>query len=349
MNETTCGLTADKNPVVTEEDKMYMRRALQLAACGRGRVSPNPMVGAVLVARGRIIGEGFHRRFGCPHAEVNAIGTVSETDRPLLTESSIYVTLEPCSHYGKTPPCAELLIKEGIPRIVVGALDPFEKVSGRGVRMLREAGREVITGVLDEECQSINVRFMTAHRRHRPYIELKWAETADGFIGSRDAEGNPGPVKVSDSLTQVLMHADRSMADAVMVGTGTALSDNPSLTLRHWPGRDPLRVTFDEHGRLRRDLKLFADGNVLVVPAGRTLAESVELLYKERGITSLIVEGGAALLNSFLDSGLWDSLRVETAPVILGGGVAAPVIPRKALLMNEERVRDHYIRTYRHL
>ena len=200
---------------------------------GQGRVSPNPMVGAVIVCDGKIIGEGYHRQWGGPHAEVNAVASVA--DKTKLCRSTMYVTLEPCSHYGKTPPCAELIIKNGIPRVVVGAMDPFEKVRGRGVDMLRKAGVDVVTGVLEKECEELNKHFMTAHKSGRPFVLLKWAESNDGFISGKGGE----PVMLSNELTKMWMHRERSRYDAIMVGTNTIITDNPQLSVREWPGRNP--------------------------------------------------------------------------------------------------------------
>lgn len=324
-------------------DERFMRRALQLAACGAGHVSPNPMVGAVIVADGRIIGEGYHRRYGAPHAEVNAVGSVKDCDRPLLRKATMYVTLEPCSHYGKTPPCADLIIREGIPRIVIGSRDPFPQVSGKGIDKLRAAGCDVSVGLLREECEWLNRRFMTAHRLHRPFIELKWAQTADGFIALCGDAGVFSPMQISDSLTAVWMHRDRSMADAVMAGTNTVLVDNPRLTLRLFPGRDPLRVIPDRNGRIPQEYNIFADSNVLIIRNGESLHETMRTLYEDNGVTSIIVEGGAALLKSFLEAGLWDEVRIETSPFCAGAGLEAPAVPKNSIPAEDIMVRGHRI------
>lgn len=287
-------------------DVRYMRRALQLARLGEGLVSPNPMVGAVIVASdGRIIGEGYHHEYGGPHAEVCAVRSVSDEDRALLSDSTIYVTLEPCSHYGKTPPCAKLIIDTGIPRVAVGSADPFPEVSGRGIRMLREAGVEVREDVLREECDALNVRFLTAHRKRRPWIQLKWAESADGFMAGVDDAGNPVRVQFSGPVSGVWMHRRRSMVDAIMVGKRTLETDRPRLDCRHWPGRAPRRI-MPEHD----------------------LRAQMERLYAEEGITSLMVEGGPTLLRSFIEEGLYDDVRIETTSVTLGKGLPSPQIPR---------------------
>lgn len=286
-----------------EIDIRFMRRALQLARLGEGLVSPNPMVGAVIVAAdGRIIGEGYHHRYGGPHAEVCAVRSVKEADRHLLSDSTIYVTLEPCSHYGKTPPCSQLIIDTGIPRVVVGSADPFPEVSGRGLRMLREAGVEVVVNVLREECDALNVRFLTAHRLGRPWIQLKWAQSADGFMAGLDKDGKPYPVKFSTPVSSVWMHRRRSMVDAIMVGRNTLEIDRPRLDCRLWPGRSPRRVA------PRHDLEL-----------------QMRELYRD-GVTSLMVEGGPTLLQSFIDLGLYDDVRIETSEKKLEIGLPAPKI-----------------------
>lgn len=282
-------------------DIKYMERALQLARLGEGLVSPNPMVGAVIVdANGKIIGEGYHHCYGGPHAEVNAINSVKESDRNLLSDSTIYVTLEPCSHYGKTPPCAKLIIDTGIPRVVVGSADPFKEVSGRGIKMLRDAGVEVEEDVLREECDALNVRFLTAHRLGRPWIQLKWAQSADGFMAGIDKDGKPYPVKFSTPVSSVWMHRRRSMVDAIMVGKNTIEIDHPRLDCRYWPGKAPRRVM------PRHDLE-----------------NQMRELYRE-GVTSLMVEGGPTLLQSFIDLGLYDDLKIETAEKKLGEGLPSP-------------------------
>lgn len=288
-----------------ELDTKYMERALQLARLGEGLVSPNPMVGAVIVAAdGRIIGEGYHHRYGGPHAEVCAVQSVKDDDRKLLADSTLYVTLEPCSHYGKTPPCARLIIDCGIPRVAVGSADPFPEVSGRGIRMLREAGVQVTEDVLRNECDALNVRFLTAHRLKRPWIQLKWAQSADGFMAGIDDDGNPVRVQFSGPVSAVCMHRRRSMVDAIMVGTHTIDIDRPRLDCRLWPGKAPRRV-LPEHD----------------------LETQMKRLYSEEGITSLMVEGGPTLLRSFIEAGLYDDVRIEKTSVILGKGLPAPQLP----------------------
>ena len=306
-----------------EIDEKYMHRCLQLAANGRQNARPNPMVGAVIVvpvtihqefsahqsppATYRIIGEGYHVRCGEGHAEVNAFASVLPENEALLKDATIYVSLEPCSHYGKTPPCADLIIRKGVRRCVVGTIDPFAEVQGRGIRKLREAGIEVTVGVLERECQWLNRRFFTFHREHRPYIILKWAQSADGFI-DHDFQ----PTQISNNVTQMLSHKLRAEEDAILVGHTTYDREHPQLTVRHWTGPDPKR---------------------LVLTRDRPLPLLMDDLY-QHGIQSLIVEGGAKTHQSFLDLALWDELRVETAPVSLGSGTRSVSIPAGAQLFS---------------
>lgn len=319
------------------EEEKYMRRCIQLAQNGLCSTAPNPMVGAVIVCDGRIIGEGYHVRCGEGHAEVNAIRSVK--DPSLLRRSTIYVSLEPCSHYGKTPPCADLIIEKGIPRIVIGCQDPFSKVAGRGIQKLRDAGREVVVGVLEAECRHLIRRFITFHTHRRPYVTLKWAESADGYIDTLRDGGSP--VVLSNPLTAMLVHKQRAEHSAILVGTRTALLDNPSLTVRHWYGRSPVRVVLDRNLSLPTSLHLF-DGTVptLVFTARQSTSthnveyiqadytrplppQIMETLY-QRGLQSLLVEGGSQLLQSFIDSSLWDEAFVEKTPLMLHNGVSAP-------------------------
>ncbi len=314
-------MSADFAPGLKES---FMSRAVALAYCGRGAVSPNPMVGAVLVAPdGTVIGEGFHRAYGGPHAEVNAIASVG--DEALLQDATMFVTLEPCSHYGKTPPCAELIINKRIPRVVVGSPDPFPSVSGRGIAMLREAGIEVETDFMRELTDSVNPMFLTSHRLGRPYILLKWAQSADGYIAGGTPE-SPVRAQLSSPLTSVMMHKCRADVDAIMVGTNTANIDDPRLDVRLWPGRSPRPVTFDRTGRLDKARKIVANPRSVIFKGDITVGEAMRSLYADHGVTSVMVEGGAQLLNTLIETGLWDEARIETAPVILGGGIPAPRI-----------------------
>jgi diaminohydroxyphosphoribosylaminopyrimidine deaminase/5-amino-6-(5-phosphoribosylamino)uracil reductase len=284
-------------------EEKYMHRCLQLAAYGRGFTAPNPMVGAVIVHNDQIIGEGFHRNYGGPHAEVNAIASVKK--KQLLRESTLYVNLEPCSHYGKTPPCSERIIREQIPKVVIGQIDPFPEVAGKGIEKLKKAGLEVVCGVLEKECKELNKNYLTFMQQHRPYIILKWAQSADGFLDKFREEGDGRkPIRFSNSFTQMLVHKLRAEEAAIMIGKRTKALDKPALNVRFWKGNDPERFIADR---------------------SKTLQEQLNELY-DKNIQSLIVEGGSKLLQSFLAENLWDETQIEIAPVLLGEGVQAPVL-----------------------
>ena len=331
-------------------DEKYIRRCIELASNGLCNAAPNPMVGAVIVHNGKIIGEGYHARCGEGHAEVNAIRSVK--DESLLKESTIYVSLEPCSHYGKTPPCADLIISKGIPRVVVGCIDPFSQVSGRGIRKLRDAGIDVTVGVLEDECKNLIRRFVTFNTQKRPYITLKWAESADGFIDINRENGSP--VILSTPITSMYVHKQRAEHKAILVGKRTALLDNPSLTTRNWYGANPLRLVIDRTLSLPSDLKLFDHTTPTLIFTEKDKAEEKNLEYitldfskdilpqiltvlYERKIQSLLVEGGTTLLQSFIDSCLWDEIFVEHSEIVLGEGVKSPVIPKGTVMRTEMR------------
>lgn len=325
-----------------EVDELYMQRCLQLARCGEGSTSPNPMVGAVIVCDGRIIGEGYHIRAGEPHAEVNAVNSVSEEDRPLLARSTMYVSLEPCSHYGKTPPCCDMIIARGISRVVVGSTDPNTRVNGAGIERMRAAGIDVTVGVLEEECFRLNRAFFTSQLLSRPYVTLKWAQSSDGFIDLLRDGGSAA--RISTPVSQVAVHKLRAQNDAILVGRHTALLDDPSLDVRHWAGRAPLRLVIDKNGTLPADLKIFNGVQPTVVYTAfeedgkfGNNVEQVVLDFKEPllpqilthlhkiKVNSLLVEGGATVLQSFIDASLWDEVRVEVNNSLeLGCGVVAP-------------------------
>lgn len=337
-------------------EEKYMRRCIQLAMNGRGAVKSNPMVGAVIVNNGRVIGEGYHRRYGGPHAEVNAINSVK--DESLLTDSTMYVSLEPCSHFGKTPPCAELIVRKGIPRVVIACPDPFPEVAGRGVKILKEGGVEVVVGILEKEAFELNRPFMTAHMRKRPYVILKWAQSSDGFIDKIRTDATMPAVVLSSSGSMRMVHKLRSEVNAIMVGTRTALLDNPSLTARHWVGESPVRVVLDRTLSIPLSYNLF-DGAVptLVFTSVKqekkenlefvkidfsqhVLRQVLEQLYK-RNLTMLLVEGGSILHNQFIQENLWDEIRIETTSVLLHEGIPAPVIS-EILPPDGGEIRGHY-------
>ena len=314
---------------------VYMSRCLELAAHGRGHVAPNPMVGAVLVADGRIIGEGFHRCFGEAHAEVNAIASVKT--EALLKRATLYVNLEPCSHWGKTPPCTDLIIRKGIPRVVVACEDPCPDVDGRGIKKLRDAGVAVQTGIMEKEAVVFNRFYMTAHQYHRPYIILKWAQSEDGFIDRKRKEASEKPVVFSTALTRMMVHKIRAGVQAVMVGANTAILDNPSLTVRYWAGKSPVRLLVDRNRRVPELGPLFnGEPQTLVFTETADMTAVLSLLYK-KGIHSVLVEGGATLHRTFLKEKLWDELRVEKAPVWLKDGVKAARIPASKKLQLTDR------------
>ena len=330
----------------TETDELFMRRCIELARSAEGMTYPNPLVGSVIVYDGLIIGEGYHRKAGEPHAEVNAIASVRQ--RNLLNYSTLYVCLEPCAHFGRTPPCAQLIIDTKIPRVVVGCIDSFSKVSGKGIEMLKSAGVEVVTGVLEEECRWLNRRFFTFHEKHRPFVILKWAESADGFVDAvRDATARP--VWLTDEDCRRLVHKKRTEEQAIMIGVNTANLDNPSLTARMWTGNKPLRVVIDPHLRADRSLTLFTDGGkTLVVNAlkdgeegsviyhridfsGADAPEKTLNLLYEMNIQSVIIEGGPITLGAFIRASRWDEAYVYRSQLQLGAGVAAPKLPNGPL------------------
>lgn len=300
-------------------DEKFMQRCIQLAKNGRQNAKPNPMVGAVIVCNNRIIGEGYHVRCGEGHAEVNAFSSVKAEDEALIPESTIYVSLEPCSHYGKTPPCADLIIKKGVKRVVVGCIDEFAEVQGRGIKKIREAGIEVEVGVLEEECKALNRRFFTFHREKRPFIILKWAQTANGFL-----DDNHKPAKISTEFTKMLSHKLRAEEDAILVGRVTDEREHPQLNVREWSGQDPKRLVIDHQHPL-----------------------NLESLHAHN-IQSLIVEGGAETLRSFLIQGLWDEIRVETnTKMTVSDGTRAPQIPANAEVVRSEKYDENLIVWFR--
>lgn len=308
-----------------------MLRALQLAEIGRGNVSPNPMVGCVIVHNNLIIGEGWHKKYGDWHAEVNAVNSVK--DKTLLAEATAYVTLEPCSHFGKTPPCADLLVKHRLKKVVICNHDPFSLVAGKGIQKLLDAGVEVVAGVLEEKGRQLNARFFTVVEKNRPYIILKWAETADGFIAGENFE----QIKISNALSHKLSHKWRSEEDAIMVGTNTALHDNPQLNVREWTGRNPVRIVIDKNNRLPQSLNIF-DGSQ------KTLIFSS--IDEVEGVASIIVEGGTQLLKSFIDANFFDEIRVFRSQKQLKKGILAPVLPKNITIMSRQNLLSDELTIY---
>ncbi len=333
-----------------------MQRCLDLAKLGIGKVAPNPMVGAVIVYNGKIIGEGYHRKYGEAHAEVNAINSVK--NRELLKESTIYVNLEPCAHFGKTPPCADLIARMKIPRVVIGCVDTFAKVAGKGIEKLQKANCDVTVGVLEKESQDLNRRFFTFHSKKRPYIILKWAETIDGFIDIERTKGEDAqPYWITNLTSKKLVHKWRTEEDAFMIGTDTAINDNPQLTVREWVGRNPARIVIDRSLRLQHSLNLFNhDAKTIVFNSKKnacvdniefvkinfidSLSEMLDYLYQS-DIQSVVVEGGRILLNSFIENNLWDEAKVFIGYNKFFKGVEAPVFnynPHKTTMIGNSKL-----------
>lgn len=323
------------------DDELYMTRCLQLSRLGKGYVAPNPLVGAVLVADRRIIGEGFHGKFGEAHAEVNCLKSVQDTDRHLISASILYVSLEPCSHFGKTPPCTELIISNNIGKVVIGIRDPFPEVDGKGIERLQHEGIEVVTGVLKDECREINKYFFHFHQQRRPYIILKWAQSADRKI----ATSGPERTFISNTFTNRLVHQLRSEVMAIMVGSNTVLMDDPALTTRDWPGTHPLRIVIDPNNKVDESKKVLDGSTPTIVFNSKREEEKKNVRYikitqEEQlipeilqqlfilNIHSLLVEGGAKLLQTFIDAGAWDEARVITnESLVISEGLPAPVLP----------------------
>ncbi|GAF02469.1 bifunctional diaminohydroxyphosphoribosylaminopyrimidine deaminase/5-amino-6-(5-phosphoribosylamino)uracil reductase RibD [Saccharicrinis fermentans] len=346
-----------------DTNMIYMQRCLQLAQNGLGNTYSNPMVGSVIVYDHKIIGEGFHHKAGQAHAEVNAIHSVK--DKELLKKSTLYVNLEPCAHYGKTPPCSLLIKESGIPKVVVGCTDTFSEVAGKGIEMLRQAGVEVIVGVLEKESRELNKRFFTFHEKKRPYVILKWAQTLDGFIDiDRTVEHYGQPTWITNEIAKKLVHKWRSEEQAILVGTNTAVKDNPSLTTRQWPGNNPLRILIDRQGKVPNGHHIL-DGatDTIVFSAqkagvhGKTkyvqidfrqniIPQILHVLYAHQ-LQSVIVEGGRQVLQSFIDGNLWDEARVFIGDVMFINGVEAPKL--NVLPFHEEEVgnsRLQYMRNF---
>ena len=332
-----------------------MQRALHLAALGREWVGSNPMVGCVIVHKDLIIGEGFHQKYGEAHAEVNAINSVINKD--LLSESTVYVTLEPCSHFGKTPPCADLLIKHNVKKVVICNFDPFPQVSGTGIKKLQDAGIEVETGILAEKGEELNKRFFKVHRTGLPYIVIKWAETADGFVAQKD--GNP--VAISNTTTNITVHRWRAEESGILVGTNTVLSDNPQLNARNWPeSNNPTRIIIDKNLRIKGDFNIFDQKQKTLIYSlyKNQIDENLEFIQinsegnflknmlsdlKNRGINSVLVEGGPQLIHSFFEEQLYDEIRVIKSDIVLKEGINAPKVPSGIPLVNNYSILNDQI------
>lgn len=330
---------------MTQEEK-YIKRCIELAKNGLGTTYPNPMVGSIIVHNGKIIGEGWHKKAGEPHAEVNAVNSVK--DKTLLPESTIYVSLEPCSHFGKTPPCCDLIIAHKIPNVVIGTIDPFAKVAGNGIKKLLEAGKKVIVGVLEDECNELNKRFFTFHQKKRPYIILKWAETSDGFIAPTTKEEKK-PVWITNSYSRQLVHKWRSEEQCILVGTQTVLDDNPQLDARNWEGQNPIRIVIDKSGKISnefhvKDKKIktifitenqnFANSENLFYENctfDNSLAHNISQLLFKHEIQSVIIEGGRQTLQTFIDVNLWDEARIFRGNVCFNNGISAPNLNGKLI------------------
>ena len=363
------------------KDEIYIERCLQIAKNGLGTTQPNPMVGSVIVYNDKIIGEGYTSPYGGSHAEVNAIDRVM--DKSLLDKSTLYVTLEPCSHYGKTPPCSDLIIKYKIPKVVIGCVDDNPAVSGKGIKKLRASGCNVVVGVLQEKCKQHHRRFFTFHNKKRPYIILKWAQTADGFIAPQDKKEKK-PVWITNQYSRQLVHKWRAEEQAILVGTNTVNEDNPSLTVRDWVGNNPIRVVLDKDLKLDTSLSIFdSKANTIVISNDTIKRETTEgndwsihppynatvyvnentvkasitwkndmqiakqiceVLYKSQ-INSLIIEGGAKTLQTFIDENLWDEARVFVGNVLFGKGLKAPEI--KGKIASELNLLDDTLKIYK--
>jgi diaminohydroxyphosphoribosylaminopyrimidine deaminase/5-amino-6-(5-phosphoribosylamino)uracil reductase len=330
-------------PTTHPEDILYMQRCLQLAALGELHTAPNPMVGAVIVHKGRIIGEGWHRKFGEAHAEVNAVNSVRPGDERLLSESTLYVSLEPCSHHGKTPPCTDLILRKKIPTVVIGSQDDNPLVGGKGIARLRAHRVEVRSDVLAKECRELNRKFFTSHQLQRPYVTLKWAQTSDGFVSHKDGR----PMKISGHVTNIFSHRLRANHMAVLCGANTVLKDRPQLNNRNWEGRQPQVVIWDWKGKLNNDeyflkktdwWRICPEACVIrdhdLSPKSESFQDLLEILYA-RGISSILIEGGPTTHQQFISARLWDEAIIYTASFNAGEGIAAAVI--------EGRLAEHFV------
>jgi diaminohydroxyphosphoribosylaminopyrimidine deaminase/5-amino-6-(5-phosphoribosylamino)uracil reductase len=345
----------DKKTITTKYKKQYdffMQRCISLATKGKGYVAPNPMVGAVIVHNNKIIGEGYHKKYGEAHAEVNAINSVK--DKSLLKESTIYVSLEPCAHFGKTPPCSDLIIHHKIPNVIIGMQDPFSKVNGLGIKKMKSAGCNVTVGVLEDSCLALNKEFITFHKKKRPFVILKWAETLDGLIDKEHNNSDNQNINwITNDTCKSIVHKWRAEVDAIMIGTNTAIFDNPKLNIRSWVGNNPIRIIIDKTLKLQKDLNVFDKTQPTIILnelKNDTTEDNLEycklefnenfilnlmdLLYK-KNIISLFVEGGEKLLTSFIKENIWDEARVFTGNINFKKGVKAPII-KGEIISNEQ-------------
>ena len=349
------------NQINSNNDQLYMQRCIDLAQLAGVNAAPNPMVGAVIVLNDEIIGEGYHQYFGGPHAEVNAIASVTQDDLSKLSEATIYVSLEPCSHYGKTPPCVDLVIKYQFKRVVIGCMDPNELVAGRGIQKLADAGIEATIGVLEKECKELNKRFFTFQQKKRPYVILKWAQTPDGFLDRNRDEETPREINwISAPETQSLVHFWRSQEPAILVGWKTVEHDNPSLTVREVKGINPLRIIIDSQLNMPKDSKVYTDndktivlnklkneeiGNVSLVKLNTINTKSILDFLYEMHISSVFVEGGSGTLQHFLVDGIWDETRIIQGQHTFGDGVKAPRmngVPRKSYTFAGDSIYHYF-------
>ncbi|WP_339754031.1 bifunctional diaminohydroxyphosphoribosylaminopyrimidine deaminase/5-amino-6-(5-phosphoribosylamino)uracil reductase RibD [uncultured Winogradskyella sp.] len=327
--------------------EFYIKRCLQIAKNGLGTTRPNPMVGAVIVCDNKIIGEGFTSFYGSNHAEINAINSV--IDKALLTKSTLYVTLEPCSHFGKTPPCSDLIAKHKIPKVVIGCIDHNPEVAGKGIAKLQASGCDVTVGVLEAECKTHHKRFFTFHNKKRPYIILKWAETKDGFIAP-NTKNEQKPVWITNTYSRQLVHKWRTEEHAILVGTNTVSEDNPSLTVRDWAGENPIRVVLDRESKLNSDFNVFNDDGKTYRITNREIdfnkpiaIQIADILYK-RNINSVIIEGGSQTLQTFINEGLWDEARVFIGITEFKDGTNAPKL--NGILISESKFKSDLLRVY---
>lgn len=325
----------------------YIKRCIEIAKNGLGTTRPNPMVGSIIVHNNKIIGEGYTSKYGENHAEVNAINAVKNKD--LLNESTLYVTLEPCSHFGKTPPCSQLIVKHKIPNVVIGCIDDNEKVAGKGITMLQDNGINVIVGVLENECKLHHKRFFSFHNKKRPYIILKWAETTDGFIAPLQ-KNEQKPVWITNEYSRQLVHKWRTEEQAILVGANTVKVDNPSLTARDWTGKNPTRIVIDKENKLSKKLSVFnAESETIIINENNTdFSKNIghqicDTLYKQN-INSVIIEGGAKTLQTFIDENIWDEARVFIGNIKFKEGVKAPIFSRN--LISEENIMTDILKIY---